>query len=83
MEETNTAENQGTTQSRQQTSSQNFEPDISANQAHALNRFPQTIYILHITTSSVKELTSVYEIQGTGEINTSQEGEIPHSDDKE
>ena len=58
-------------------------PDISANQAHVLNRFPETTFILPTTTSAAKGFTSVYEIQVTCEINVSQEGEGPHFDVKE
>ena len=57
-------------------------PGILANQAHALKRFPETTFIFLKTTSAAKGLALVYEIQVTGEINTSQEGERPHSDDK-
>ena len=58
-------------------------PDISANQAHVLKRFPETTFILPTTTSAAKGFTSVYEIQVTCEINVSQEGEGPHFDVKE
>ena len=47
-------------------------PGISANQAHALNRPPYTTFFQPIpptTMSAAKELTSVYEIQITCEIN--------------
>ena len=56
-------------------------PGISANQAHAINRFPETTFIIPATTSAAKRFALVYEIQVTIEINMSQEGEGPHSDD--
>ena len=56
-------------------------PGVSSNKEHVLNRFPDTNFIFLTITSAVKELTSVYETQVTGEIDMSQEGEGPHSDD--
>ena len=67
-EETNTAENQGTTHSVGI-----FVPRHFENQANALNRFPPTTFILPTTTSGTNELVLVYEIQVTGEIIMSQE----------
>ena len=57
-------------------------PGTSDNQPHALNRFPETTFILPTTISAAKRHDSVYEIQVTDEINLSQEGERPHSDGK-
>ena len=46
-------------------------PSISPHQAHALDQFPETTFLLPTATSAAKRLTSVYEIQVTGEINVS------------
>ena len=54
-----------------------------SNEAHVLNRFPDTTFIFLTITSAAKELASVYEIQVTNEIDMSQEREGPHSDDNE
>ena len=51
--------NQSTTHSRKQTFSSYLYPDILANQAHPLNRFPKTSFILPTTASAAKELNSV------------------------
>ena len=56
-------------------------PGVSSNKAHVLSRFPDTTFIFLTITSAAKELASVYESQVTGEIDMSQEGEGPHSDD--
>ena len=58
-------------------------PGVSSNKAHVLNRSPDTTFIFLTITSAAKELASVYESQVTGEIDMSQEGEGPHSDDNE
>lgn len=76
-EEINTDENQGKTHSKQQISSHCIQllflyPGILVSQAHTLNQFPVTTFILPTTTPSAKGIPSAYEILVTSEISMSQ-----------
>lgn len=57
-------------------------PGISPHQAHTLNQFPETAFLLS-TTTTAKRFVWVYEIQVTCEISMSQKGQVQNSDEKE